>query len=274
MHKAILETKNLTYAYHDGKTALGGITLSILHGESVGIIGPNGSGKSTLLMHFNGILEGDGEVIVGSMPVRKENLKAIRRIVGWLSQQSDDQLFMPTLFDDVAFGPLNMELSEAEVRERVDEALRLVGLEHLASRPPHHLSGGEKKAAAIAAILSMKPQVILLDEPTNNLDHASRRSLIEFLRELPITKVIVSHDLEMIIDLCPRVVLLDGGRVIADAPSTEILGDEGLLKAHRLEAPLSVILRKEREEQAGAQGPHGVKSEKGVKRNTLAQEDV
>jgi cobalt/nickel transport system ATP-binding protein len=254
MHKAILETKNLTYAYHDGKTALNGITLSVLHGESVGIIGPNGSGKSTLLMHFNGILEGEGEVVVDSMPVRKENLKAIRRIVGWLSQQSDDQLFMPTLFDDVAFGPLNMGLSDADVRVRVEEALHLVGLEHLASRPPHHLSGGEKKAAAIAAILSMRPQVILMDEPTNNLDHASRRSLIEFLRELPITKVIVSHDLEMIIDLCPRVVLLDRGVVVADGPSAQILGDEELLRAHRLEAPLSVVLKKEREERPESKG--------------------
>lgn len=249
MHKAILETRDLRYAYHDGKQVLNGITLSIMHGESVGIIGPNGSGKSTLLMHFNGILEGEGEVVVDSMPVTRANLKAVRRIVGWLAQQSDDQLFMPTLFEDVAFGPLNMGLGEDETRLRVEEALHLVGLEHLAERPPHHLSGGEKKAAAIAAILSMKPEIILMDEPTNNLDHASRRTLVEFLRQLTITKVIVSHDLELIIDLCPRVILLDRGVVIADGPSTEILADDRLLRAHRLEAPISVVLRKEREER-------------------------
>lgn len=252
MHKAILEAKDLHFAYHDGKHALNGVTLSILHGESVGIIGPNGSGKSTLLMHFNGLLEGHGEVIVDSMPVRRENLKAIRSIVGWLAQQSDDQLFMPTLFDDVAFGPLNMGLPEAEVRERVEEALHLVNLEHMATRSPHHLSGGEKKAAAIATVLSMRPQVMLMDEPTNNLDHATRRALIELLRQLPVTKVIVSHDLEVIIDLCPRVILLDAGLVVADGPSTEILADEKLMRAHRLETPFSVLLRKERESRVNS----------------------
>jgi cobalt/nickel transport system ATP-binding protein len=250
MHKAILETKDLSFSYHDGKSALNGITFSILHNESVGIIGPNGSGKSTLLMHFNGLLEGRGEVLVDSRPVCRENLRAIRSMVGWLAQQSDDQLFMPTLYDDVAFGPLNMGLDEHEVKHRVEEALGAVGLAGLGGRSPHHLSGGEKKAAAIATILSMRPEVILMDEPTNNLDHASRRALVELLRQLPITKVIVSHDLEMIIDLCQRVVLLDEGRIVADGPAAEILGDEGLMKAHRLETPFSVLLRKERQEKA------------------------
>lgn len=247
MHKPIIEIEDLAFAYHDGTEVLRGVTLSIMHGESVGIIGPNGSGKSTLLMHINGILRGKGRVTVDSIPVTKANLRQIRSAVGWLAQDSDDQLFMPTLFDDVAFGPLNMGLSADEVRERVDEALQLVGLSDYAHKPPHHLSGGEKKSASIATILSMRPRVILMDEPTNNLDHASRRSLINFLAELTTTKVIVSHDLEMIIDLCPRVVLLDGGRVVADGASTDILSDEDLLKAHRLEAPVSAVMRKQRE---------------------------
>jgi cobalt/nickel transport system ATP-binding protein len=244
MHKPILETKDLHFAYHDGKPVLDGVNLSIRHGESVGLVGPNGAGKSTLLMHFNGVLTGHGEVRVDGMKVEASSLREIRRKVGWVSQDVNDQLFMPTLFDDVAFGPLNMGLGEEDVRARVKEALAMVGLEELAHRPPHHLSGGEKKAAAIATVLSMKPAVMLLDEPTNDLDHAARRALIGFLRELPVTKVIASHDLEMIVDLCPRVILLDHGRVIADGPSAAILGDETLLAAHRLEAPLSLVLKR------------------------------
>jgi cobalt/nickel transport system ATP-binding protein len=182
------------------------------------------------------------------MPVTKENLKAIRRIVGWLAQESEDQLFMPTLYDDVAFGPLNVGLAEAEVRARVEESLRLVGLEGRSDRSPHHLSGGEKKSAAIAAVMSMRPQIILLDEPTNNLDHASRRALIEFLKRLEITKVVVSHDLELILDLCSRVILMDGGRIVADGRAGEVLGDEALLRKHRLEPPLSMAMRRLREQ--------------------------
>ena len=247
MHKAILETEDLSFSYHDGRPVLDGVSISILHGESVGVIGPNGAGKSTLLMHFNGILAGIGTVRVDGERIDKATLAQVRRKVGWISQSSDDQLFMPTLLDDVAFGPLNMGLTEAEARRRANEALGMVGMQHLADRPPHHLSGGEKKAAAIATVLSMRPQVMLMDEPTNDLDHAARRALIDFLRQLSVTKVIASHDLEMIIDLCPRVILLDRGRVVADGPSTEILGDEELLKGHRLEVPQSVHLRQERE---------------------------
>ena len=247
MHKTILETESLRFAYHDGRPVLDGVTVSVLHGESVGLVGPNGAGKSTLLMHFNGILKGRGKVLVDGMPVEKDNLRAIRRIVGWISQDSGDQLFMPTLFDDVAFGPLNMGLDDGEVKARAEEALAMVGLSGLGERSPQHLSGGERKAAAIAAVLSMRPQVMLLDEPTNDLDHAARRALIDFLRLLPVTKVIASHDLEMIIDLCPRVIMLDAGRVVADGASTEVLADETLMRRHRLEVPTSVVLRKERE---------------------------
>ncbi len=254
MHKPILETESLTFAYHDGKPVLDSVTLSILHGDSVGIIGPNGAGKSTLLMHYNGILRGEGVVRVDGTEVSKATLKEIRRKVGWVAQDSNDQLFMPTLFDDVAFGPLNMGLGEEEVRARVREALELVGMTEFAGRPPHHLSGGEKKSAAIATVLSMRPEVILMDEPTNDLDHASRRRLIEFLKGLDVTKVIASHDLEMIADLCRRVVLLDKGRVVADGAAMEILSDEGLLSAHRLEAPLSVVLGRLRRESPDESG--------------------
>jgi len=244
MHKPIIETERLTFAYHDGNPVLEDVTLSILHNDSVGIIGPNGAGKSTLLMTFNGLLRGAGEVKIDGEPLSKENLREVRRKVGWIAQDSDDQLFMPTLFDDVAFGPLNLGLADDEVRRRADEALALVGLSALANRPPHHLSGGEKKAAAIATVLSMRPAVILMDEPTNNLDHAARRSLIEFLKALPVTKVVASHDLEMILELCRRVVLLEKGRVAADGPARDILGDSALLRAHRLEPPLSIALRR------------------------------
>lgn len=245
MHKPIIETSDLCFAYHDGKPALSEISLSILHGDSVGFIGPNGAGKSTLLMCFNGLLRPtSGTVRVDGLPVTESNLREVRRKVGWMAQDSNDQLFMPTLFEDVAFGPLNLGLPREEVLGRVEEALRQVGLSGFSDRAPSHLSGGERKAAAIATVLSMQPEVLLLDEPTNDLDHASRRALIDLLKRQPVTRVVASHDLELILDLCRRVVLFDRGRIVAEGPTEVVLGDVDLLRAHRLEAPLSLVLRR------------------------------
>jgi len=245
LHKPIIETSDLCFAYHNGKPALSGVSLSILHEDFVGFIGPNGAGKSTLLMCFNGLLKpSSGTVLVDGVPVTQAHMKEVRRKVGWMAQDSTDQLFMPTLFDDVAFGPLNLGLSRDEVMQRVEDSLRQVGLANFADRAPSHLSGGERKAAAIATVLSMQPEILLLDEPTNDLDHASRRALIDLLRRLPVTRVVASHDLEMILELCRRVVLFDQGRIVAEGPTAEILGNEELLRAHRLEPPLSLMLRR------------------------------
>ncbi len=245
MHRPIIETTDLSFAYHDGRPVLSEISLSILHEDSVGFIGPNGAGKSTLLMCFNGLLAPSrGRILVDGIPVARENLKEVRRKVGWMAQDSNDQLFMPTLFEDVAFGPLNLGLEQAEVLRRVDDALARVGLSEFRDRAPSHLSGGERKAAAIATVLSMQPEILLLDEPTNDLDHASRRALIDLLKGLPVTRVVASHDLEMILELCRRVILFDHGRVVAQGPTAEVLGNDELLRAHRLEAPLSLTLRR------------------------------
>jgi len=245
LHRPIIETSDVCFAYHDGKPVLTGISLSILHEDSVGFIGPNGAGKSTLLMCFNGLLKPtSGTVRVDGLPVVEANLKEVRRKVGWMAQDSNDQLFMPTLFEDVAFGPLNLGLAREEVLSRVEDAFRQVGLSGFADRAPSHLSGGERKAAAIATVLSMRPEILLLDEPTNDLDHASRRALIDLLKRLPVTRVVASHDLEMILELCRRVILFDQGRIVAEGPTAEVLGNETLLRAHRLESPLSLALRR------------------------------
>jgi len=250
MSEFLIETRNLHFAYHDGKPVLNGVTFTVSKGESVGLIGPNGAGKSTLLMHLNGILTGQGTILIQGRKLDKSNLADVRRKVGWVAQDSDDQLFMPTLFDDVAFGPLNMGLDESEVRLRVEEALQTVGLEEATRRSPHHLSGGEKRAAAIATVLSMRPKVLLLDEPTNNLDHTGRRTLIRFLQKHPTTKIVASHDLEMILELCRRVILLDAGKVAADGPARKILANAPLLSRHRLEPPLSLVARARPDGQA------------------------
>ncbi len=236
-HRPAVEVKDLRYSYPDGTEALRGIDLVIEEGESVGIVGPNGAGKSTLLLHLNGILMGRGEVKIFGMPVIKANLRDIRRRVGLVFQDPDDQLFSPTVFDDVAFGPMNMGLSQQEVESAVKKALRQVGLEGFERRSAFHLSYGQKKRAAIATVLSMNPDLLVLDEPSSNLDPRARRELSELLQSLKITKVIVTHDLPFVFENCERVVVMSEGKVVADGDVFNILSDGKLLEKYGLELP-------------------------------------
>ena len=236
----IIEIKGLSFTYPDGHQALKEISLVIGAGETVAFIGPNGAGKSTLLLHLNGILRSrNGAVKVLGRPVEEKHLKWIRSKVGLVFQDPEDQLFSPTVFDDVAFGPINMGCPEEEVRERVKRALRQVGMSGYERRSPHHLSVGEKKRIAIATVLSMEPEILVLDEPTSNLDPRGRWELIELLRGLPLTKVIATHDLELVRALCRRTIILDGGQVVAEGPTPQILADGHLLAAHGLAPPLT-----------------------------------
>jgi cobalt/nickel transport system ATP-binding protein len=233
----VIRIDNLSYAYPDGQRALFDINLIVQRGESLAIIGPNGAGKSTLLLHLNGILRSDGRVKVFSEPVTEKNLKEVRRRIGLVFQNPDDQLFSATVFDDVAFGPMNLGYSEAEVRQSVSSALEKVGMDGFEHRSSHHLSLGERKRIAIATILSMSPEVMVLDEPTSNLDPKGKWLLIELLRRLPVTRLIATHDLELVAALCHRVVILDGGRIAADDTAEQILNNKSLLEAHGLSRP-------------------------------------
>ena len=233
----VIGIENLTFTYPDGQQALTGINLTISRGESIALIGPNGAGKSTLLLHLNGILNSDGQVKVYFQPVVEKNLKEVRRKVGLVFQNPDDQLFSSTVFDDVAFGPINLDYSEAEVRQAVADALEKVGLAGYEKRSSHHLSLGEKKRVAIATILSMSPEVLVMDEPASNLDPGGKWLLIDLLQKLPITRIIATHDLELVEALCQRVIVLDGGRIVADDTSEQILPDKSLLAAHGLTRP-------------------------------------
>ncbi len=233
----IVRIDNLSFSYPDGQQALTDVSLTIRRGETVALIGPNGAGKSTLLLHLNGILRSDGVVKVFGRLVDDKNLKWVRSKVGLVFQNPDDQLFSPTVFDDVAFGPINMGYSEAEVRQSVTTALDWVGMTGYEQRSPHHLSVGEKKRIAIATVLSMAPEILVIDEPTSNLDPGSKWSLIELLNKLPATKVIATHDLELVGALCRRAVVFDGGRIVADDSADHILSDISLLAAHSLARP-------------------------------------
>ena len=239
--------ENLAFAYPDGNQALYGVNLRIEKGERVALLGPNGAGKTTLVMHMNGIHPtAHGNVEVAGQLVNsgdKESIKVIRSKVGIVFQDPDDQLFMPTVGEDIAFGPYNMGKRGAELDAIVDDALQLVGMSEFKERPPHHLSFGQRRRVAVATVLAMKPEILVLDEPSSNLDPASRRELADILRSLDITMVMVTHDLPYAYDLCERSVILSGGIIVADSSTHEILTDSALLAANRLELPVGFSIQ-------------------------------
>ena len=238
-----LRVTGLSFAYPDGRRALEGIDLTVAPGERVALLGPNGAGKTTLILQLNGVLQPTtGSVQVGELPVTREHLREIRRRVGIVFQDPDDQLFMPTVAEDVAFGPANFGLRGAELEARVHAALAAVGMGEHAARSPLHLSGGQRRRAALATVLSCDPEILVLDEPSSNLDPVARRELAELLLELDQTMLMVTHDLPYALQLCPRSVVLDDGRVVADGPTRDLLTDSDLLAQHRLELPFGFSL--------------------------------
>jgi cobalt transport protein ATP-binding subunit len=235
---AAVETEHLHYVYPDGTEALRGIDLYIAPAEKVALVGPNGAGKSTLMLHLNGILTPThGRVVVGGEVVDRRSVRRMRAVVGLVFQDPDDQLFSPTVYEDVAFGPLHMGVPEAEIHARVERAIAAVGLAGMERRMPHRMSVGQRKRAAIATVLSMDPAILALDEPTAGLDPRGRRELIGLLRELHQTLIISTHDMRLVAEAFPRTVVIDEGRVAADGATSEVLGDQALLAAHGLEAP-------------------------------------
>ena len=244
MPEHAIELVDVKYRYPTGVDALRGVTFSVAAGERVGLIGPNGAGKSTLLLSLAGFVAAEGTIRVGGHVVSRSTARHVRRHMGLVFQDPDDQLFMPRVGDDVAFGPTTMGLDPHEVHARVHEALDAVELGGHEDRAPYHLSVGEKRRAALAAVLAMRPQILALDEPSANLDPRGRRRLIELLRGLPNTLLVVGHDLDLILDVCRRTVLIDAGRVAADGPAAEILNNRELLESHGLELPLAVAARR------------------------------
>lgn len=242
MHHNSISIENLSYTYPDGTQALKGIDLKIHPTERVALVGANGSGKSTLLQHLNGILLPQvGTISVGKYRMMPENLEQIRNFVGLVFQNPDDQLFMPTVWEDITFGPVNQGLDEDELHHRCHEAMQAVGLDirHYGERNASNLSGGEKKRVAIAGVLAMNPQILVFDEPSAQLDPKSRRQLIDLLGKLPLTQLIATHDLDLALDLCDRTIVLDGGKIVGDRPTEEILSDTDFLQRHHLESPPS-----------------------------------
>jgi cobalt/nickel transport system ATP-binding protein len=236
-----ISVAGLGFAYPDGTRALQDVSFEVGHGEAIAVVGANGAGKSTLLMHLNGLLSPtEGTVSIGGMPVVKSTLPEIRRTVGMIFQDPDDQLFMPTVGEDVGFGPLNLGLPPEAVAARVDEALARVGAGHLKERPPYRLSGGEKRAVAIATVLAMEPNLLVMDEPSSGLDPRARRRLIGLLASFRHTRIIATHDLDLAAELCERTLVISGGRLVADAPTRQIFSDDELLAASGLERPFGM----------------------------------
>jgi cobalt/nickel transport system ATP-binding protein len=232
-----IHASGLAFAYPNGQSALNGVDLHVQHGERVALLGPNGAGKTTLMLHLNGLMRGVGTLEVAGVDVGPDTLSELRQRVGLVFQDPDDQLFMPTVEEDVAFGPLNMGLERDEAGERVVEALGAVRMRSAAKRAPYQLSMGERRRVAIATVLAMRPQLLVLDEPSANLDPRARRELLDVLEDVERTMLVTTHDLPLAAELCERAVILAGGRVVADGPCHEILDDPGLLAANDLELP-------------------------------------
>jgi cobalt/nickel transport system ATP-binding protein len=252
MSTPVLDVRGLAFAYPDGHQALYGVDLHVHRGERVALLGPNGAGKTTLVLHLNGILGGGtGSVAVSGLPVTKQNVAEVRRRVGVVFQDPDDQLFMGSVHDDVAFGPANLGLRGEVLERRVRDALDLVGMADYADRPPHHLSFGQRRRVAVATVLAMEPEILVLDEPSSNLDPASRRELAEILTSLDVTVLMVTHDLPYAYELCPRSVVLSDGVIVADGSTYDVLTDEPLMAAHRLELPFGFDPRTVRARAAG-----------------------
>lgn len=240
---AAVTVEGLEYSYPDGRAALNGVDLSVAPGERVAVLGPNGAGKTTLALHLNGILRAkSGSISIGDLELCDDDLGEIRRRVGMVFQDPNDQLFMPTVREDVAFGPANLGLTGDRLDARVSAALSHVDGTEFADRPPHHLSGGEKRRASLATVLAMEPEVLVLDEPSGGLDPAGRRELIGTLAQLPLTQLVITHDLSLALELCSRAVILDHGRVVAEGETRQLLGDAEMLMAHRLELPFGLSL--------------------------------
>ncbi len=236
-----IQVANLSYRYHDGTEALRGVGFNVAQGECVALLGPNGSGKSTLLLHLNGLLpehlDRDGAVRILGQPITPDNLDTVRRQVGLVFQDPDDQLFCPSVEEDVAFGPQQLGLSQQQVSARVEKALAQAGLAGFGHRATHHLSHGEKRRACLAGVLACEPTVLVLDEPTSDLDPRGRREFKALLQQIPATKLIATHDLELVVELCSRAIVLDHGMVVAEGPVAELLNNEELMLAHGLERP-------------------------------------
>ena len=239
----MIEFQHVSFSYEKDRPVIEDLSFRIERGESVGLIGANGAGKSTVMKLLLGLISGEGKIIVDGIEVNKASLSSVRRRLGFVLQNSDNQMFMPTVYEDMIFAPLNYGLSREEAERRVDAVLEQLGLQELKHRHNHRISGGEKRMAAIATILAMEPEVILMDEPSSALDPCNRRLVINTIRALPQTKLITSHDLDMILDTCRRVILLDRGRIVADGPAEEILRDKELLEAHRMELPFCLAGR-------------------------------
>ena len=239
----MIEFENVSFAYEQGSPVIDNMSFTIGDGESVGLIGANGAGKSTIMKLLLGLVTGEGRIAVDGIDVSRENLGKIRQKLGFVLQNSDNQMFMPTVFEDMMFAPLNYMVSREDAEKRVDEVLERLDIQYLKHKYNHKISGGEKRMAAIATILAMEPEAVLMDEPTSALDPYNRRIVINTIRGMEQTKIITSHDLDMIMDTCDRVILISKGRIVADGSAEEILSNKELLEANRMELPLSLSTR-------------------------------